>query len=220
MTNLFRLLMLLTVYWVAVLPASAQTPKLEELPGNAALPKSFQVDKPYVISLKYTDPKGDEIKKSDALFIDQSATGRTSTPAKRISGDPQNGAIIEWELNKFEQGGHTAHFEVKGLNDTTRYPEDEKSNYEFVVESPLTKWLIFGTGALVSVVGLPLIVYLLARNLNPHGDPSRAAKMGLLVGILALCALFIYLFLSLYGPLVFAILIVGVLAAIVLLLRR
>lgn len=212
--------MLVVVF--ALAPAFArQGATLRELPGADALPKSFQTGKSKTIRLLYTDPKGDSIKAKDAQFIDQSPSGQTVTEATRISGNPATGATIEWVLNDLEQGAHSAHFEIKTLDDTVvRYPEDQQSRYQFVVESPLTKWIIMGVGGLISWLALPLIVYLLARNLNPRGDPSRAAKMGLLIGILASCALFIYLFLSLYGPLVFAILIVGFLGAIVLLLRR
>lgn len=220
MTIAFRLLLALFVSIVALIPGWAQT-RVEELTGAAALPKTFQVDKPYTITLRYTDPKGDSIKKADCLFIDQGPSGRTSTPATKITGSPETGADISWELNKLEQGAHTAHFEIKNESDTvTRYPEDEKSSYQFVVEAVATKVIVMVVGLLVALLALPLIVYLMARAMNPRGDPSRAARMGLLIGILSSCALFIYLFLSLFGPLVWAILIVGAFAAIVLMLRR
>ena len=67
---------------------------------------------------------------------------------------------------------------------------------------------------------LPLLTYVLFRSANPRGDPSRVVRVGLLIGILACCALFIYLFLGIYGPLVYAILGVGLFAGLILMLRR
>jgi hypothetical protein len=61
---------------------------------------------------------------------------------------------------------------------------------------------------------LPFLVYLIARSANKQGNPSSAARIGLIIGIFAALALFIFQFLSWYSPLV---LVLGGVAAIFLL---
>ena len=202
------------------LVAQAAGPKLEEVRGSELL-KTYQAGKDYTLRLEYTDPNGDPIKKSDALFIDEAPSGRISTPATAVDGsDTSKGVTLVWNIRGFEQSSHKGHFEVKALTGTTTYPQDPKEFYEFVVEALGTKYITLAFGALIGFVGVPWVTYFFARMLNPRGDPSRAARVGLLFGILAFCALFIYLFLSFYGPLVYAILILGFLAAIILLFGR
>lgn len=200
-------------------PAQAQA-KLTQAPGSE-LSKTYQAGKRYTLRLQYTDPKGDDLSKSKALFIDEAPSGRTSTAASVINGDVANGAIIEWDINGFEQGAHKGHFEI--TNDAgarLRYPKETTENYEFVVEAFATKLITMGIGLIICLALVPLITYLLARSINPRGDPSRTARVGLWVGILLACLLFIYLFVGMFGPLVYAILIIGLLALPVLLLNR
>jgi hypothetical protein len=77
-----------------------------------------------------------------------------------------------------------------------------------------------GVGLLVGLLFVPFLVYVLARSLNRRGDPSGAARIGLLLGILACAALFVYLFASFYGPLTYAIGVVAALALLVVVLTR
>ena len=219
MTMLRRFAVVLTTLVLLSPVVRAAPPKLTQIVGNE-LPKVFQAGQKYTIKLQYTDPAGDEVSKSKALFIDEAPSGRVSTPATEVAGDTKSGAYITWEINGFEQGGHRAHFEVDGLTAKTRFPETAAEDYTFVVEALATKLITMAVGTLISIVGIPLISYLLFRALNPRGDPSRAARIGLLIGILAACSLFIYLFLNVYGPLVYAILVIGLIAALVLTLRR
>lgn len=197
----------------------AEPPKLTKIPGNEP-PNVFQAGGKYTIKLQYTDPAGDDISKSDAKFFDQAPTGLITIPASSVDGSTKTGAYITWEINGFEQGSHRAHFEVKGLRANARYPDAAAEDYAFVVESLTTKIITMVAGTLISVIAIPMIAYLLFRALNPRGDPSRAARIGFLIGILAACVLFIYLFLNVYGPLVYAILFIGLIASLVLMLRR
>ena len=200
--------------------AWAAAPTLTEVTGQE-LPKTFQANKNYTLSLQYKDPAGDAVKKTSAIFFDESdAAGRVSTTAANISGDTGTGAIITWDVRNLAQGAHKGHFEVKGLTGTARFPQDTADFYTFGVEALATKLGLMGIGLVVGLIGVPFIVYLLARAMNKQGNPSSAARLGLLVGILACCVLFIYLFANVYGLLVYAILIVGFLAALVLLLTR
>jgi hypothetical protein len=199
--------------------ARAQGPKLTEISGDE-LKKTYQAGQKYTIRMQYTDPAGDEISKSKAQFMDQGPSGNTPTAATSIEGDTKTGAVITWNINGFEQGSHTAHFEVNALTGTVRYPAEATENYTFVVEAIGSKVIIMLVGLVIGLAALPLLTYVLFRSANPRGDPSRVARVGLLIGILACCALFIYLFLGIYGPLVYAILGVGIFAGLILMLRR
>jgi len=70
-----------------------------------------------------------------------------------------------------------------------------------------------------SVLG-SAVVGLLVGMTSACGGAVMTPMLILLFGILAFCALFIYLFSTVYGPLVYAILILGALAAIILLFGR
>lgn len=189
------------------------------VPPGSDLPNTFQAGKNYTLRMLYTDPKGDEISKSKAIFIDEAPSGKITVNASSIEGDTSTGATIVWEIKQFEQGAHRGSFEVAGLTGTARYPSDGE-RYEFVVEAIGTKIITMLAGVAVALLVIPISVYLIARSLKRQGDPSQAARMGLFFGVLACCALFIYLFLSIFGPLVYAILVVGVLAFIALVLGR
>lgn len=189
--------------------------------AEEGLPKTYRAGSRYTLRLRYTDPNGDPVRKNQALFIDEGPSGRIETPASRISGDTASGATIEWDINGFEQGAHKTRFEVTNqARKMTRYPEDPAEFYEFVGESLTLKWGIMAGGAVVLLLFLPFLVYVLARSMNRRGDPSKAARVGLLIGILACAGLFIYLFASFYGPLAFGIGIIAALALFVLVLTR
>ena len=87
-------------------------------------------------------------------------------------------------------------------------------NYSFAVESLVDKWIVMGMGLLICLFMLPFLVYLIARSTNKQGNPSSAARIGLIIGIFAALALFISQFISWYSPLV---LILGGIAALFLL---
>jgi hypothetical protein len=230
MTVLYRVALALfaglLLFVAPAAPARAQDPVLEELGGAQSLPRSFEVDKPYTISLRYTDPKGDQVRAKNAVMQDQGPSGLTNIPAKAVTGDPTTGAIITWEVNKLAPGAHSARFSVKNeSNVTTYYPKDDGVKYEFAVESLTTKIIIFVVILLVALLALPLIIYLIARAINPRGDPSKAARMGLLLGVVSSLAAFVLMFFSAlfvgpYAWLGYAIMGVLLLAAVVILIRR
>jgi hypothetical protein len=72
----------------------------------------------------------------------------------------------------------------------------------------------------VALLFLPLIVFVLVRSVSPGSDPSRAARFGLLVGLLLSYAWFIYLFGGIYPVLWVVILGILVLGALFALLPR
>jgi hypothetical protein len=212
-----RVLLAAALFVLPLLPAFAQA-KLEPI---GQLENSYQTGQAYTIRMKYTDPDDEKVSKNKALFIDESGAGRVPTEASAIEGtDVTKGVTIVWDVKNLAQGSHKAHFEVSAGGKTVRYPEAADSFYTFGVEALGTKFIILGVGLLVGLAGVPFIVFFLSRSMNPRGDPSNAARVGLLFGILACCALFIYLFANVYGALVWAILIVGIIAAAILMTRR
>lgn len=213
-----RLLLMAVLSMLTLLPAFAQEAKMEPV---GQLESSYQAGQRYTIRMRYTDPDDEPVQKAKALFIDESSAGRVEYPATAVEGaDVTKGVTIVWDLNKLAQGSHKAHFSVSAGGKTVRYPTNPEEFYTFGVEALGTKFIILGIGLLVGLAGVPFIVFFLSRSMNPRGDPSNAARVGLLFGILACCALFIYLFANVYGPLVWAILVVGIIAAAILMTRR
>ena len=173
----------------------------------------YRTNEKYTLHLEYKDPDGYAIK--SAKFHDRSKDGEPDFDAKSVSGSTENGIELVWEVTNFAKGDHSSYFEVeneKGIK--TRYPSNEKEHYSFVVESLIDKWVVMGVGLLICIFMLPFLVYLVARSTNKQGNPSSAARIGLIIGIFAALALFIFQFVSWYSPLV---LILGGIAAIFLL---
>lgn len=125
-------------------------PVLEELGGVQSLPRNFETDKSYTLSLKYTDARnGDSIRARDALLLDNGPGGNVSIPARSITGNPQSGAIITWEVNKLAPGVHSARFFVKNeIESTASYPKESEPKYEFMVRSLSTGIITIGLGTL------------------------------------------------------------------------
>ncbi len=194
--------LLLALVFLGVLPLRAAPPSLNQL-GGSELPGVFRAERPYTLSMVFTDADGDRPKR--ARFIDRSdAAGNLTVDGRVGPGDPRSGVVIEWPVRGFAQGGHRAYFEVTGSDGkTARYPAEPSEFYSFAAESLIPKLVILGVGLLVGLLFVPFLFYILFRAMNRKGDPSRAARVGLLLGILACTALFIYLFASFYGPLVY-----------------
>ena len=198
--------------------ALAAPPTLTEPPG-AALKGVYRAGQSYTLTLVFKDPDGDRPRR--VKFIDQSDAGNVEVDGRIGPGDPQTGVNIDWNVRGFAPGGHRAYFAVTGTDgNTARYPPDPNEFYTFAAENLVTKWVIMGAGLLVGLLFLPFLVYVLARSMNRRGDPSRAARVGLLLGILACCALFIYLFASTYGPLTYVMGGIAALALLVIVLTR
>ncbi|MES4792605.1 MAG: hypothetical protein C4321_06100 [Chloroflexota bacterium] len=73
-------------------------------------------------------------------------------------------------------------------------------------------------GILICVLGLPLLLFLLSRAMNPRGEPTVAARFGLLGGLLLAYLWFAYLFWSVVGILLTAVVGIAVLAILVVIL--
>jgi hypothetical protein len=194
------------------LPSLAK-PELKAQSAPDDLKSIYRTSEKYTLHLEYKDPDGFAIK--SAKFHDKSKDGEPSFDAKAISGNTENGLALAWEINGFAKGDHAGYFEVENeKGQKVRYPSSPNEYYSFAVESLVDKWIVMGMGLLICLFMLPFLVYLIARSTNKQGNPSSAARIGLIIGIFAALALFIFQFLSWYSPLV---LILGGIAALFLL---
>ena len=180
--------------------AQATPPTLNEL-ASEPLRDAYRAGQPYTLRLEYKDKEGDRPTK--AQFVDQSSSGKITLDAKVVGSDYVNGVVLEWDVTGFEQGQHNAYFLVKDSSgEENRYQKsrDPKAFYTFVAES---LWLKIGFvlgGAVIGLVLVPFLLYVLARSLNKRGDPSTAARLGLLLGVMAVIALVIWQFAGFYNP--------------------
>lgn len=198
-------------------PTRAERPSLAET--SEPLKNAFQAGGSYTLRLTYTDKDGDRIDK--AQFIDESSSGRATYDHKSSEGDPESGQTVIWQINGFEKGGHHGYFLVTNkVGETVRFPEEGKE-YAFKVENVADKWIVMGVGLLICFLAVPFLAYLIFRSVNKQGNPSSAARGGLMLGIVAALALFIYEFIGVYDPLVLALgALAGIALFIIVLTRR
>jgi len=203
-------------------PRAHAAPTLDVPPGSD-MASAYHTGQAVSLHLRYTDPNGDPIKKSDAIFTDESSAGAVPHNATDIDGtDTSKGVTISWDINGFVPGPHKGHFQVTAATGSVaRYPAEASTYYSFGVEEPYVKWIELLVGILVCLVGLPLITYLVFRSVNPRGDPSRSARGALFLGVLAVCGLFIYLFTGIIGlPLLIGISVIAVILGLVVMFGR
>jgi hypothetical protein len=211
--SLFAALVLLIVGRTAF----AATPTLTEVPGDE-LKNSYKAGDTVIFRLSYKDPDDDRITK--AQFIEES--GAPLDYKTLEGGTPETGQTIVWEVRGgFDAGGHRGYFRVENkAGEVARYPEDEARRFTFTVASLTQKWIITGVSVVVSLLFVPFLVYLIARSTNKRGNPSSAARIGLLIGIFAALAVYIYEFIGVYDPLFLAIGGVAALALFIIVLTR
>ncbi|MBC8103937.1 MAG: US12 family protein [Cytophagales bacterium] len=198
--------------------AVAVPPTLTEVPGDE-LKNTYKAGNNVTFRLSYKDPDGDRIKK--AQFIDES--GGASQDYKTLEGGTADtGQTIVWEVRGgFDKGGHKGYFLVtNSVGEEVRFPEDPDRRYTFTVASVADKWIVTGIGVLVGLLFIPFLIYLIARSANKRGNPSSAARIGLLIGIFAALAIFIYEFIGVYDPLILAMGGVAALALFIIVLTR
>jgi hypothetical protein len=194
--------------------AHATPPELREV--DEAVPSSARTGEKYIFRIQYKDQEGD--RPQDADLVTEGPEGVRHWPAEKLRGtaDYRSGATLEFTAGPFSGGEHQAHFEAASIDGKARYPAN--GGIRFVVENVLLKWIELLVGLVVALFFLPLMMFVLVRAVNPRSDPSRAARFGLLVGIVASYLLFVTLFSAIY-PLpwmvVLGVLVLGALFALV-----
>jgi hypothetical protein len=184
----------------AVGPAVA-APQLQEV--DDSVPRQARTGEKYIFRIQYSDPNGD--RPQEARLVTEGPEGVRRWLADALGArtvDYHKPTTLEFVAGPFSSGDHHAHFEVASVADKVRYPASG-GGLLFTVENVII-------GLAVALLFLPLITFVLVRAVNPSSDPSRAARFGLLVGIVASYALFVFLFSALY-PLPWLI-VLGVLA--------
>jgi hypothetical protein len=183
-------------------------PQLQEV--DDSVPRQARTGEKYIFRIQYSDSNGD--RPQEARLVTEGPEGVRRWPADALGArtvDYHKPTMLEFVAGPFSSGEHYAHFEVASVADKVRYPATG-SGLLFTVENVLLKWIELLVGLAVALLFLPLITFVLVRAVNPSSDPSRAARFGLLVGIVASYALFVFLFSALY-PLPWLI-VLGVLA--------
>jgi hypothetical protein len=205
-------LLVIGLVFVGVMPTYAEKPKLEEDP-SILIASTAEIGKELQFNLRYTDKDGDKLTK--LTMVDVHDNQRVPYSEYKPEGQPEQGMTVTFKLatGLGGDGAHSIHFEGENeAGEKVRYPEDTTQFKTVNVVDNLKKWLVVGGVSLFCIVALPYIVYLIARSVNKQGNPSSAARMSLLVGILVALAVLISQFLG--NILVIG---VGVVAALVLL---
>ncbi len=200
---------------LAARPSFAVPPELREV--DEAVPATARTGEKYIFRIQYLDPDRDRPK--EPTLVTEGPEGVRRWPASALAGstaDYGKGATLEFTAGPFDGGEHQAHFEVASIDGKARYPAS--GGIKFAVENVLVKWIQLAVGLAVALLFLPLMMFVLVRAVNPRSDPSRAARFGLLVGIVASYVWFIILFSTLYSLLwmvALGVLVLGALFALV-----
>ena len=210
-----RIVLALSLLCLFAGSAFAAAPKLE-LNDSQPLPTEVKLHELMALSLKYT---GDPPTKLSMVVL--TPDGETVTvPGKASVGEPSTGVAVTWPYSPTESGEYRYHFEAQaGDIGGVRYPTSPANDYQFVVASPLTRYIVLGVGLLICLLLLPFVSYTATRGLNQRGDAAAAARVALLIGLvtyigLVLCVLLLnsadyvrWLSVALGGVLILAVLV-------------
>ena len=151
-------------------------------------------------AMVYQQAQGDPPK--DLFMVVQTPEGATvRVPAPPpAGGTPKDGQEVTWNYKPLDSGTYRYHFEAtSSTGSSVRFPATEE--LQFVSVSLVSRYIIFGIGLLIALFFLPFVVYVATRSLNRRSDPAAAARVALLIGVLASFGLYLYLFRSVYGVL-------------------
>ena len=183
--TLSRLLIALSLLLLTMGGAFAKTPTLK-IVGNNALPTEARRNEALAMTLQYS---GDPPTTLNMIVL--TPDGETATvPAKAPVGDPAKGVSVTWPYTPTESGQYRYHFEAQaGDFGSVRFPLSASDDFQFVVANPVTRYIVLGLGLLVCLFLLPFVSYTATRGLNQRGDPAAAARIALLIGIVAFIGL-------------------------------
>ena len=159
-------------------------------------PTSIVPGHTYEFKLNYKQPEGDP--PTALKMVIDAPSGQISKPIAAPGGDPTApaGIPLDWTYSPDQSGQYQYHFEVtSSTGGFARYPAGN-SLLSFESPNPVIKYIVLAAGLVVALFFLPFVVYMLARSTNKRSDPGAAARIALLIGILAFCGLAWYLFLQ------------------------
>ena len=189
----FRLFFALTLLLTLGVGAFAAPPTLTPA-GD--FPTSIVPGHTYEFKLNYKQPEGDP--PTALKMIIDAPGGQISKPIAAPGGDPTSaaGVPLDWTYSPDQSGQYQYHFEVtSSTGGFARYPAGN-TLLEFESPNPIVKYIVLAVGLLVALFFLPFVVYMISRSVNKRSDPGAAARIALLIGILAFCGLAWYLFLQ------------------------
>ncbi len=161
-------------------------------------PTSIVPGHTYEFKLNYKQSEGDPPATLKMIIDAPGPGGQISKPIAAPGGDPTAGTGIPlvWSYSPEQSGQYQYHFEVtSSTGGFARYPAGS-SLLSFETPNPVVKYIVLAAGLVVALFFLPFVVYMLARSTNKRSDPGAAARIALLIGILAFCGLAWYLFLQ------------------------
>ncbi len=171
--------------------AFAKPPTLEQA---SEFPASILPGHTYTFHVTYKQSEGDPPQKLQ-MIVD-TPYGQQSQKAPIPIGDPTNGIDVSFGFTPQQSGQYQVHFEATSTTGTSaRYPTGS-GEIELESPNPVVKYIVLGVGFVIALFFLPFVVYMIARSTNKRSDPSAAARIALLIGILAFCGLAWYLFLQ------------------------
>ena len=159
-------------------------------------PTSIVPGHTYEFKLNYKQPEGDP--PTALKMVIDAPSGQISKPIAAPGGDPTApaGIPLDWTYSPDQSGQYQYRFEVtSSTGGFARYPAGN-SLLSFESPNPVIKYIVLAAGLVVALFFLPFVVYMLARSTNKRSDPGAAARIALLIGILAFCSLAWYLFLQ------------------------
>lgn len=208
----------LSLFFLVSVPVFAAAPTLEP---DTLFPATVIPGHAYPVSVTYKQAEGDAPKRNSLKMVIDAPGGIVTYPAPTTDGEPQSGIKGSWVYSPPSSGQYQYHFEaVSSTGAIARYPNQGSNDLEFASVSLTNKYIVLAIGLAVALFFLPFVVYVASRSLNRRGDPSAAARIALMIGILASFALFWYLFLDVYGYIGVAIGAVTALAVLIVLLTR
>lgn len=174
--------------------AGAAPPTLEPA---GEFPASVLPNHQYTFHLTYKQPAGDPPTKLQ-MIVD-APYGQINQSASVPLGDPTTGVDVSWNFTPEQSGQYQVYFMTESsTGGVARYPAGSGS-IEMDSPNSTIKFIVLGVGLLIGLLFLPFVVYSIARAANRRGDPGAAARVALLIGIVASYALFLYLFYSVYS---------------------
>lgn len=184
-----RIVLAFSLFLIAA-AAPAKPPTLEPA---SEFPTSVLPNHTYTFHLAYKQPEGDP-PQTLRMVVD-TPYGQVTQKAATPTGDPAAGEDASWVFTPGQSGQYQYHFEAASTTGgVARYPVGN-GELEFESPNPIIKYVVLAVGLVIALFFLPFIVYMLARAANKQSDPAAAARIALLIGILAFCGLAWYLFL-------------------------
>ena len=164
------------------------------LAPSSSFPTAVVPGHSYVFHLTYTQAEGDQPQ--TAQMIVDTPVGPEKLKAFAPAGNPAAGEDISWDFSPQQSGQYQYHFEVtSATGGVARYPAGS-GELSFESPSPYVKYIVLAVGLVIALFFLPFVVYMIARAANKRSDPGAAARIALLIGILAFCGLAWDLFLQ------------------------